>query len=360
MKQTLTEILEKLVSFESISTKPDQILACREYIKSLFDERFVIKEFEHKGKYSIVISTEDKKEFDIILNGHFDVVPGNPDEFTPQIKGSRMYGRGTSDMKGTVAAMIYAMLQQPDSNNGESVGLMLTGDEELGGFDGVEYLLQQEGYRSKYAFVPDAGSNFDIVTGEKGVFHFDAKAKGVPAHGSRPWLGENAIEKLFSLYKKLAEMYPIPQDENRWDTSINLGTITGGDARNKVPAEATMGIDMRFTEKYTFDALVKEVKDVCDEFGVEIEVKSRGACLFTPEDDPTLTKLKAIIEKRGLTTRFTKEHGATDGRFFADLGTIVVMVKPSSSQPHIDNEWVDLDSLTIFTEILLELLGQEF
>lgn len=360
MKQTLTEILEKLVNFESISTKPDQILACREYIKSLFDERFVIKEFEYKGKYSIVISTEDKKEFDIILNGHFDVVPGNPEEFTPQIKGSRMYGRGTSDMKGTVAAMIYAMLQQPESKNGTSVALMLTGDEEVGGFDGVEYLLTQEGHRSKYAFVPDGGNDFDIVVAEKGVLHFDVKAKGVPAHGSRPWLGENAIEKLFAVYQKLSEKFPTPQDEQRWGTSVNLGTMNGGDARNKVAAEATMGIDMRFTEEHSLDEITGIVKDICDEAGVEMDIKSKGACMFTPQDEPMVLKMKEIIESNGKSSNFYRANGASDGRFFADQDITVLMIKPDSSEPHITDEWVDLDSLTIFTEILLELLEKKF
>ncbi len=356
MQQSLTEILEKLVSFQTTSDKPDEILKCRNYIKSLFDERFVVKEFENNGKYSIVISTEDTKDFDIILNGHFDVVPAPEQDFTPRIEGNKMHGRGTSDMKGTVAGMIYAMLQQPDSGNNTKVALMLTGDEEIGGFDGVEYLLKEEGYTSKYAFVPDGGNDFDIVIAEKGVFHFDVTAKGIPAHGSRPWQGENAIEKLISVYKKLSEKYPIPQDEERWDVSINLGMISGGDARNKVPAEAKMGIDMRFTEKYAFEQLEKEVQDICDEFNVEMETKSRGACMFTPQDDPMVQKLKKVIEEKGKTSNFYKAHGASDGRFFADRDIPVLMIKPDSSEPHVADEWVDLESLGVFTEVLLEFL----
>lgn len=351
----LIKITSKLVSFKTTADRPKELLKCRDYITSLFNKKgLFIKKYSKANKLSLVISTCDTKDFDIILSGHFDVVPAEKHAFIPVSKGNRLYGRGTSDMKGHVAAMILALLEISKWRKKPKIALMLTSDEEIGGFNGTKYLLEDKKYRSKCVFVPDGGEDFKIILAEKGVVHMCIRAKGKTAHGSRPWLGENAIVKLFDVYKTISKEFPLPKDKDNWGKTVNIGKIIGGDAVNKVPDFAEMYLDIRYTEQTSSKSVVKKVKDICKKVSnVNAVLKIQGSCLFTPKGDKYVQRLEEVMKevlRRDI--KFGKGHGASDGRFFSERKIPVLMTKCKCSEPHIKNEWVNIKSLYKLQEII--------
>lgn len=356
---TLKQLVSKLVKSKTTSDRPEEIKKCFDFIRTQLEKHsnVYIRDYLRNGKQSLVASFSKSKKFDCILVGHLDVVPAEDAAFEPRIEDDRLYGRGTSDMKGPDAAMILAFLKMAEMDDPPDIALMLTGDEEVGGFDGVKYMVE-EGYKADCVVVPDGGDNFEIVLAEKGVYHAKITAKGKTAHGSRPWLGENAIEKLIGVYKRLKTEFPLPKGKDRWGPTLNLGKIKGGDAANKVPDSAYMHLDIRYTEKFTKADIRKKVKKVIQgASNVDMKELVTGACMHTDAHNEYLQKFKEIAEEKiGKEVKLVKEHGASDARFFSEKGVPVIICKPVSSPAHIDGEWIDLESLKTYQEIVEEFI----
>lgn len=346
-----------------MSSDLEQLKVVTDFVVSYLEQNdLIIERFEKNGKPSLIAYTDKPKDkkFRVILNGHLDVVPAVKSEFKVKLEGSKIYGRGTSDMKGVVAGMIDVYIRLAKEGKTQHVGLMLTCDEEVGGFNGVDYLLNEQGYSADVAFIPDGGDNWTICTDEKAVWFLKFTAKGVSAHGSRPWQGENAVEKLMNTFQNIKEVFESrwgrPSVDNYWLPSINLGKIQGGDATNKVADLAEMNIDVRFPASVAKEELQKIFEDVCKQNGTEFSEILFGAPNHTDEDNKYICSWKEIIEDAGHKTKFWKACGGSDGRFFSDRNIPVVMSKPICSEPHIENEWVDIDSLQEWCSYLEEWL----
>lgn len=360
---TMEQFLTQLIEIPSVSSDLEQLKAVADFVEGYLKQNDIqVERFEKNGKPSLVAYTQQPqdKKFRVILNGHLDVVPAAAGEFTVRVDGKKMYGRGTSDMKGVDAGMIDVFIKFAKRNGAEGIGLMLTCDEEVGGFNGVDYLLNECGYSADVAFIPDGGDNWTICTDEKAVLFVKVSAQGVSAHGSRPWQGENAVEKLMNAYQGIKEVFEsrwgLPTADNYWLPTINLGKIQGGDATNKVAESAEMNVDVRFPASVAKDEIVQIFKDICKQNGVEFAEILFGAANHTEEDNKFICTWKEIIEKAGHKTKFWKACGGSDGRFFSDKDIPVVMSKPICSEPHIEGEWIDLESLKEWCEHLEEWL----
>ena len=353
----MQKLLEKLISFESDQYHSIKIKKCFDYVvDDLRKAGLKLKTYSSNGKPSLIAGRKLKKHYRYILNGHLDVVPADyKNAFKPVVKNSRLYGRGAADMKGPDAVLIELM-KDADLKNAD-VGLMLNSDEEIGGYNGADYLLNKKGYSCDCVVVPDGGDNFRLVLAEKGVIQMKITARGKAAHGSRPWLGENAIEKLLNIFREIKKEVPNTYPENRWLPTVNLGLIKGGDVINKVPDRAQMYLDFRYPRPFQKQKILNLLKETCrNDKSVRYAVVSEGAVMVTPKNDKYIKKIIKTAKKQKIKLKTTKEHGASDGRFFSAKGIPVIMFKPVCSQPHIDNEWIDLKSLDKFYRILKDFL----
>jgi len=349
----LEKILKDLVEIPSVTSDIDNCKKAIDYINRLvIKEGLKTKIYENKNVYSLLIAKDIKNKYEIILNGHLDVVPASLEQFNSVTKienGKRiMYGRGTSDMKGPDVSILLAFLESIKEGNNLDMALLFTTDEETGGFNGIKYLIEQ-GFSADIVFIPDGGQNWSICTAEKGVLQLQFNATGISAHGSRVWLGDNAVEKLIEVYRDIQREFinkwGKPTKENNWIPTINLGALNGGNAANKVPNEAEMLIDIRYPLPIKQDDIEEIIKKSIIK-GVTCKPISTGA--------PFQTDIKSKCFKKWVTQIdnpvFEKEPGASDGRFFSEKGINVILTKPICSKPHIDNEWVDIDDLIIFKD----------
>ena len=350
------KILKDLVEIPSTTKDTESCKKAIQYMENIaIKNGLKTKILKKNNVYCLLIAKQLKKKYKVLLNGHLDVVPASDDMFRVRIKDNIMYGRGTSDMKGTNVAMLLAFLQIVKENLGDDILLMFTTDEELGGFNGMANFISQ-GYTSDIAFIPDGGQLWSVCTDEKGVFHIIFEATGKSAHGSRPWLGDNAVLKLIKVYeniqKEFEKKWGLPSNDDNWKPTCNLGSLNGGDNANKVPNNAEMKIDIRYPSPVTQAVLEKIILKSLVE-GVTWKCISSGSPLSLDIDNIYLKKWNRVVGKKVI---YKKEPGASDGRFLAEKGIPVILTKPISSEPHIDNEWIDLNDLELFKDKIIEWL----
>lgn len=354
----MENLLTDLIKFKTTSSNESELFKVIDYVDRYFNNYDVLKRrFENNRKPSIVIQTKNTKKPKIILNGHLDVVPAEDAQFSPRVVDGKIFGRGASDMKGVDAAMIIAFCELLKEKTSLDLALMLTTDEEIGGQNGVNQLLNSEEYSCDIAFVPDSGLNWAICTDEKGFVHLEVEAKGKQAHGSALWLGENAVNKCWKFYRDVRndfrQKWGKLREDDSWKPTVNMGALHGGDAVNKVPDYANMLLDIRFPAPVT----LKEIMNIANYYAkindVIIKIKISGEQNHTDSDNEYLKEWSKLVKnKKGLVPELYKANGGSDSRYFSAKGIPVLMSMPTASNPHVDNEWVDVVDLQTYKEVL--------
>lgn len=351
----LLETTKDLIRLRTTEDRPDALNACANYIEHFFkDTGLTVERFEIEGVQSVVV-TKGTKTPTVFLSGHFDVVPGADEQFEPRVEGDRLYGRGALDMKSGDAVMMHLMRDLAETD--ESVGLMLTGDEEIGGFNGVAKLVEM-GYLASAVVIPDGGEAVHkVISKEKGILRATLRASGVNAHGSMPWQGDNAISKLAqaitaveSLFVSLSE-----HPDDHWVTTVNTGTIKGGEATNQVPHEALATLDIRFTEEDDPMDLIKKIEAALPE-GVVSEASVLASMVNVPLEHEMVTPFVDALAAQGRSAEWTLDPGASDGRFFAERNIPVIISQPDGANLHAPGEWVHIPSIKLYYDVLKDYL----
>ena len=359
------ELLLKLLEFRTISTNISELKKAVLFVEEIFkDKKVYINKFEVNEKPSIYISFYDTFKPCILFLGHLDVVP--PDKkvgWNIKEEGDRIYARGAMDMKGSCAVLIKLFLDLIEKERKGNFALLLTTDEEVGGKDGVQYIINEKKLEPEFVIIPDGGINFNAVLESKGVLHIEINTKGKSCHGSMPWLGENAIEKLIEIYKEIKE-WILKESENKngehWHPTVSIGVIKGGEAVNKVPDNAYMQIDLRFPYPYSIEYFENKIKEIISKYeDTSYRILSEGKPLYTSKDNLYIKKFTEVYEKiLNKKINFTKEHGATDGRFFADKNIPVLIIYPVGGEVHSKDEWVSISSLETLLFLFKEFLKE--
>ncbi len=355
-KGKILSLSKRLIRLRSTANNPKQldeaVQLCASYLKRA---GLLVYQYKKNNKPSLVALTKKTKRPDLLLVGHLDVVDADSSQFIPQIKNGKLFGRGASDMKSLVAAMMVVIEQIFKDNSNKNIGLMLTTDEEIGGADGVGFLLGDKGFRPGCAFIPDSGDNWKLIIEEKGILHIKLTAKGKSAHGSRPWQGVNAIDKVFSAYLKLRKYFPEARKE-KWSETMNLGKVIGGESVNKIPDKAEIYLDFRFTSRHSQEGLYRKIKKIVGR-EVKVEKIAGGDVNVCGRRSKCVNDFYVFASnflQRKIETE--KAHGASDGRYFGALGIPSIIIKPRCGNTHGRNEWIDINDLLKFYQLLLSFL----
>jgi succinyl-diaminopimelate desuccinylase len=338
IQEQLVNLTMDLVRIASVTTDQQKCKQVLDVIAAIFADipQARVDFLQDAGVHSLIIKNFDGKRADVCFNAHVDVVPPQDgSQFEPYIDWDLMYGRGAGDMKDGVA--IISLLMKELINQPKKLMLMLTADEEIGGDHGVKYLVDQ-GYGADIVLIPDGGNLHEIVIGEKGVLNITLTATGKAGHSSRPWKYENAIEKLYQTYTKIKtaiETSELHHEPNHRGCSVQLTTMQWGQASNMIPGEATGTLNIRFTEVTSQEEIMKKISSLCEEVGgVNYELAMAGGVLYTDPSHPILQQYLSLANTYIWDCSFTKEHGASDGRFFAEKGSIVILQKPTCYDIH--------------------------
>ena len=244
----------KLLSFNTINP-PGHERECAEYLGGMLEGRgFKVSYYEFGEKRTNLIAHMEGRgdRAPICFTGHIDTVPlgeteWRVDPFGGEIDGDKIYGRGSSDMKGGLAAMVIAALSLADEPLGKAgMTLVLTAGEESA-CEGARYLAGLENVLGEAGalVVAEPTSNIPFI-GHKGAIGLQVVATGITAHGSMPHEGVNAIYKAAEAVIKLRDYnFDIPSHPWLGSPTLNVGTISGGLNINSVPDRAVVGIDIR-------------------------------------------------------------------------------------------------------------------
>ena len=299
----------------------------------------------------------------IVLIGHHDTVfpPGTFE--TWQLDGDRLCGPGVLDMKGglIVIRAALAALESMDKLSGLPLGLITVGDEETGSARS-QSLIAREASGALAALVFESGRADDsIVTARKGTGGVFVDAEGVAAHaGNQHADGRNAIWALAQLIDRVQGL----TDYERGVT-VNVGTISGGEAKNSVPARARCGIDVRAVRPADGDALIAAIGDiaaeVADDSGVKLTVSggfSRKPLVPTEASTELFRRYAAHAARVGLgSAECPLVGGGSDANTVSAIGVPVIdALGPRGRGFHTHNEHIFVHTLALRAKALVGLL----
>lgn len=352
MPDAIRQLTEDLVSIPSVTADLSACAETVEYVERYFaGTDLIVRRYDNQGRLSLVVGTADTLTPDVLLLGHLDVVPGPDELFRVRQEGSKLFGRGVCDMKSEDAVMMRLVRELAGKSRRPSVALMLTTDEETGGFDGTRHLVEDVGYRAKVALVPDGGhAPEDLILTNKGILHLELRAKGMSGHGSRPWLGKNAIDALVDDYRNVRVAFPLSNDAEHWHDTCNIGVIAGGAVVNQIADRASAKLDFRYVETSSADGLLARVRELAPHCEV-IELARGGSSHTDAHNHMVATFAEALRETNGAAIKPNRSCGGNDGRFLTAHGIPVIVSRPISDGQHSDLEWVDLESLEVFERV---------
>lgn len=355
----LEKNLKKLISFPTITGNHAEVTKSYVWVRQqLKNLPIYFREFKFREFTSLLITTRKTKRPVLWLVAHIDVVPGSEQVFKPKTENGNLYGRGSFDMKFAIAVYLELFKSLGKDLNKYNIGIMITPDEEIGGENGVGKLLNS-GFVSRYAFLPDGGRDFMLERSAKGTVNYEIICVGKSTHASRVWEGESATEKLIDFLQELKKEFPQEpcQTIHHQHNTFNVGKISGGLASNSVADLASASVNIRFTSGYTLKLIEKIIKAKLKRYkNISIIESATGESAKYDYKNPFNRLFVKILKKRIKKIKFIDSHGTSDGRYFIAKKIPVILTRPKGGGHHSEKEWVNIQSLQKFYQILKEFV----
>lgn len=375
---TSLEILEKLIAFPTISRT--QNLDLIDYARSLLegvgvDCTLIRNEAGTNANLYATVGPLDRGG--VMLSGHTDVVPvegqdWTVDPFSLSERDGKLYGRGTTDMKGFVACAIHAMLRASDRELQIPLHLALSYDEEIGcvGVRRMLDMLDGAPIKPRFCLVGEP-TELAVATGHKGKTALRAVFHGKEVHSALAPMGINALylasEFLHALQDKQAVMETMGVRDGDYDvpyTTIHPGILKGGTALNIVPNRCTLDFEIRNLKEDDPSVILSDLVDAARQIEatyapdgrIEIEQVNSYPGLDTPVDSDVVDFVKSLTGANS-TTKIA--FGTEGGLFSGRLGIPTVVCGPGSmAQGHKPDEFVSRSQLDKCDAMLSVLIGR--
>lgn len=360
LQEQIVQLTRDLVLIESTDERPDERKRCFQLIRNHLEELpgIELRRLEKNGYESLVVLPEGCGKPKVLFCGHLDVVEHpDPESYRSTIRDGRIYGPGAGDMKGQLAILVQLMRHLWHEYPGLPVGLAVTSDEERGGENGVKYLVEEAGIDADIAVIPDGGSLNSIIVEEKGIIHLRLRAAGEAAHAARPWLGDNALERLIAsvgrvqreIFAPLAPENVDPDDPStHWHpTCAATMMTTSNDSPNRIPEEAEAVLDIRFVPPLTCESMLASIRKTIDTTVLAEPIVMAEPTHLAPDKD--FVELTESVT--GRKPELTRACGGSDGRFFFAKGIPVMLSRPNVGNLHGHDEWIDIESMVDYFEI---------
>ena len=368
----MIKFLQDLIQIESLSPRDE---GCFDIIEDRLNKlNFNCERINYLNVENLYATFGDKGKLFCFL-GHTDVVPTGPVEkwtyppFSAHIEGDLLYGRGTADMKGSIAAFLESLdeffANKPNLNF--RIAILLTSNEEGDAVDGfidkiVDDMIQKDeridlclvGEPTSYEKIGDS-----VRIGRRGSLGGSLKILGKQGHIAYP---ENVNNPIFSASDVIVELKNTIWDNGNaifQPTSFQISNIhSGTGAKNVVPGELDMFFNFRYSTESTQETLVNEFESILKKLNIEYEINWRlsGLPYLTTENNLKDVVVKSIENITGYTPDLNAKGGTSDGRFVARMGTEIVELGPLNDTIHQLDEHIKISELwtlkNIYTDIL--------
>ena len=334
------------------------------------DNAIISHEKDRKSLIAYYPGTESGKN--LLMCGHLDTInidsveaPDN--SIMADVRGGKMFGLGTSDMKGGVAAMLYALKELVRTNFKPRYDIFFafTGDEEADKA-GALHLLENELTNNTRLMIVGEPTNLNLGLGSKGQIWFEVKFKGKAAHGSTPDKGKSAVLMAMNFISQILEPEFFVKNEKFFPKStVNVGFLNADGPFNVVPDTCVAGLDIRLSPPETVENVKKKIKDILsssfrkNEYELKI-VDSLDASFVQPESRMA-KEIKKIIGRHASGKRKIALSYATDGSVLNTYASVpVIILGPGIPEViHNRDEYIPLENIInasrIYTDIMLDI-----
>jgi succinyl-diaminopimelate desuccinylase len=347
-------LTERLITYDSSTLEGMQSAAA--FVYGWLEARDVeVKGDTHNGRPVLAATVGAAEGPTVVLHGHVDVVPAHAEQFTPRVDGDRLIGRGAYDMKGGLAAMMCAV-HDLASQNAVKVHFVCVSDEESDEqkLRASDYVVER-GYVGDFAITGEP-TNLRIGIQAKGVLGLRLEVHGRSAHGSTPWLGDNAVVKAVDVFRNISSL-PFTRDSSElFDRpSISLGKIAGGDAINRVPDLCTIDLDIRYLPGQDPDEILAAVQGIEDT--EVVHVFHRDPIIVSREEEHVQVLADAVAKTTPVQERIAVgRDGTSDVISFLNAGVPGVEFGPAGDGHHGPDEWVSIESLAQYRRALVDFV----
>jgi len=308
--------------------------------------------------------------------GHTDVVPTGPltqwisPPFEPTLRNGHLYGRGTADMKGSIAAMVTAcerfIVAHPDHRG--SIAFLITSDEEGPSINGTVKVvdhLEARGEKIDWCLVGEPTCEQQlgdtIKNGRRGSLSGRLVVQGIQGHVAYPQRADNPVHRAAPALAALCSAVWDQGNESFPPTTFQISNIHAGTgATNVIPGELEVQFNFRYSTEVTHTELRRRVTEILDHCSLryELEWTHSGAPFLTRAGELVDAARAAIRALAGIEPTLSTSGGTSDGRFIAPTGAQVLELGPLNASIHKIDECVSVADLDLLSDIYERILGQ--
>lgn len=346
LTQDVVTLTESLCNIESVSLNEAALADAIEAELAKLDHLEVVRDGN-----SLVARTNLGRDERIVLAGHIDTVPLTSEPANLPVKrvNGKLWGRGTTDMKGGVAVQLK-LAHDLVAPNRDITFVFYEGEEIEDQYNGLGRIARTrpdllEGAAFAVLLEPTNGG---IEGGCKGTLRVHVRTKGLAAHSARPWKGDNAIHRAADILNRLREYEPqtVNVDGLDYHEGLNAVNISGGIAGNVIPDACTVTVNYRFAPDKSADEALAYVTAFFDGFDLECDDLAGGA-------RPGLDRPAAKAFVEALDLPVVAKEGWTDVARFSAVGVPAVNFGPGDPNvAHMDDEWCPEDQIVDALEAL--------
>ena len=363
------EILKKLVSFDTTSFKSnlDLIKFIENYLNDLNIKSELIYD-ETKNKANLFTTIGPNLQGGIVLSGHTDVVPitkqnWTSDPFILTERDDKLFGRGSSDMKGFIAIVLSRVSAMVEKKLKKPIHLAFSYDEEIGcvGVHSLLDLIKKKSINPDFCIVGEPTS-MEMVIGHKGKHAYDVKVDGLSCHSGQAPYGINAINYASKLINYIEEINKEKSIKGPFDneyeipySTLHTGLIKGGTILNIVPKLCQFEFEIRHLaeddpletiqriKQYTEELLIKEMHNISSTTNIEINEKINYPGLNISE---SISPVKQVKELLGKSSHKKVVFGTEGGLFKRELNLPTIICGPGSiDQAHKPDEFISIQQI---------------
>jgi acetylornithine deacetylase len=306
----------------------------------------------------------------LMLNGHLDVVgvEGMVHEpFSAEVRGDRIYGRGSADMKGGVAAMCVAAVKGASANSDRQILVTAVVDEEYESL-GMRALLAA-GIRSDAAIITEP-TRLAICPAHRGFAWIDIAFRGRAAHGSRYDIGVDAITHAALLLAELEKLEQTRETGTRHPLlgrgSLHASKIHGGVGMSTYPESCVLSIERRTLPGESVEKALAEIKDACDavrsdrpDLDARVTLSTAQLPSDVPLDSPVVTRLRGAMEREKVPVRIEGLSAWTDAALLNEAEIPTICFGPGDiALAHAAEEFVPIEEIDIATRVLTRVVRE--